>query len=723
MYQAFADTYRVTFDDTTLPPSATWLDVTPTNSIFNVDPMLFTDPTWGRTFAGGLDGACSIMSYSDDDGATWTPMGNPCVATLDHQSIASGPWADGIVPVDALSDRAVYYCAQAGAVTCAISYDGGLTFAPGTAIECQGISPGLHGSLHVAASGYLYVPIRACETSDNTECYYDSALSWTYCHGDPAVAVSRDNGVTWSYQLMPDAVGPTKGFDNAVTSATSGRLYTAWNDADGFTYAGTSTDDGASWQSLGRVSNVPVTSFTEVVAGDDDRVSVIYLGSYDGAGDSVGHEPTFAGVWHLYVSTSYDGGATWSTVQATQDPVQRGHICADGTGCAAGRNLLDFIDAQMDGEGRLVVAIADGCVDACASGAVAQSDAAYATIVRQFAGSRLLAAFDPEEVVAAAPAQPVLRAFGGDDRVDLSWSAPFNNGAAISGYTLYRDGAVLATLDPTTVAYADTAVANGNTYSYALTASNSVGTSAMSVAVTVTPEHEEAIDVPELSANEAYEGDFSQGGDADYYRVYIAPGVTQLDIILDGPACLPGVVVCTEDLDLYARKGALPTDDEYDCRPFATGSDETCSYPTPMPGYYYVRVVDFMGTAPSYRLTASIPTSGGDTTTLTNGQTAHASFEGAEEVIYSFELSSATTLDVVLSGPDCATDLVFCLDDIDMYVSHGAIPTDETYDCRPYNTGSEESCHFDAPAAGTWYVRLVDYGGTSPSFDLTASWS
>ena len=36
----------------------------------------------------------------------------------------------------------------------------------------------------------------------------------------------------------------------------------------------------------------------------------------------------FTGEWHLYIAHTYDGGATWTLVDATPtDPVQRGSIC------------------------------------------------------------------------------------------------------------------------------------------------------------------------------------------------------------------------------------------------------------------------------------------------------------------------------------------------------------------------------------------------------------
>src|SRR5438067_2469170 len=71
LFQAGVQTFRVAFDDAA--GTATWTDVTPAQtSVSNNDPVLATDPVTGRTFAGGLDGDCSVLAYTDDAGATWS---------------------------------------------------------------------------------------------------------------------------------------------------------------------------------------------------------------------------------------------------------------------------------------------------------------------------------------------------------------------------------------------------------------------------------------------------------------------------------------------------------------------------------------------------------------------------------------------------------------------------------------------------------------------------
>lgn len=46
----------------------------------------------------------------------------------------------------------------------------------------------------------------------------------------------------------------------------------------------------------------------------------------------------------------------------------------------------------------------------------------------------------------------------------------------------------------------------------------------------------------------------------------------------------------TGDVDLYVRRGSLPTTTAYDCSPYITGNNETCTFTLPTAGRYYVSV-------------------------------------------------------------------------------------------------------------------------------------
>src|SRR5581483_3337423 len=156
-FQSYTSTYKINFSTT--PP--TWSGVTPLyTGVFNIDPILFTDSQAGRTFAGGLNGQCSILAYTDSDGASWTPMTNSCASpAYDHETIGMGPWHNP-PPAGATYGRGVYYCAQEDVEQCAVSTNGGLSFGPGVPLS-TGCS-GLVGHVKVAPDGTVVVPAANC---------------------------------------------------------------------------------------------------------------------------------------------------------------------------------------------------------------------------------------------------------------------------------------------------------------------------------------------------------------------------------------------------------------------------------------------------------------------------------------------------------------------------------------------------------------------------------
>ena len=131
-----------------------------------------------------------------------------------------------------------------------------------------------------------------------------------------------------------------------------------------------------------------------MVAGDDTRAAMFFIGTPT-EGDT--QDNKFAGVWHAYVASTLDGGNTWGLTDATpKDPVQIGKICLGGIACKGGRNLLDFNDAVVDKEGRLVGVFADGCLAPKCDEKSASNVSTHSliTIIRQSGGPRLFSEFD-----------------------------------------------------------------------------------------------------------------------------------------------------------------------------------------------------------------------------------------------------------------------------------------------------------------------------------------
>jgi hypothetical protein len=430
-------TFRVTFNDTVSPPTATWTDVTDlTQGVTTLDPIGFMDgtttsgttapnPGIHRWFSTQLLAACSDMVYTDDDGGSnaptdWThSQGCPVLNGPDHETVGAGPYPASSVIPHPLWPHAVYYCSQAvAAALCGRSDNGGLSFGAGMPIYVltnEGVSAGpgqcsgLHGHLRVAPDGTVYVPNKDCQDINGK--------------AHPGVAISKDAGITWKVSTIPDGVPHSPGSDPSVAAATDNTVYYAYqsDNGNGGSHAmiAISKDDGTTWApsvDVGAPFGIQNIEFPEVVAGDGNRAAFAFLGTTTDGSDQAAN---FAGVWFLYVSFTYDGGKSWITVNATpNDPVQRGEICTSGTTCGTSRNLLDFNDITVDRSGRVLVAYSDGCVAACAlPGGNSSStgfDSSLGTIARQNCTTKgllntgLFSAFDATGFI-GCPAPTVAR--------------------------------------------------------------------------------------------------------------------------------------------------------------------------------------------------------------------------------------------------------------------------------------------------------------------------
>ena len=468
--------YRATFDDCSSPANPNWeakpllLASTPRAA---GDPILFTDHDTGRTFVSQLEGltpAGSSTDITDDDGDNFTPSeGSSLPSDLDHQTFGGGIFhSGGLGPITAYPN-AVYYASQSVAdARAAVSQDGGVTFGPGFPMYTINDCAGLHGHIKVSPKdGTVYVPNVGC----------GGALPFHDLDAKQAVIVSEDNGMTWNIRPIPDSTTHGNGNeqntrlqtrDPSVTIDADGTVYFVYQAEDRLTEVtsaadkagdthpkvAVSHDKGVTWEpSIDVGANVlngaPIknATFVTATAGTSGRAAVAFFGTETGGnnwacGDSddcsgdTGLFPRdpFAGVWYLYISTTFDGGKTWTTQNVTPgDPIQRGGICGGST-C---RNLLDFMDLQIDKEGRILVAGEDGCIGACVQGG-ANSFTAKGFITRQSGGKRMLAQFDPVEPAVAGAPGVTAAMDGAKTKVQLSWQAPDDGGSTITAYKIYR---------------------------------------------------------------------------------------------------------------------------------------------------------------------------------------------------------------------------------------------------------------------------------------------
>jgi hypothetical protein len=363
-----------------------WTDATPTlaNSgrvpaaPTSLDPYVYADPATGRLFNIDLNlAAGGFLSWSDDGAQTWTS--NPACCGLpvdDHQTLFAGP-ATTLVATPLYPGRIVYFCVnQIASSSCTRSLDGGLTFsAPVSAfpgVEPRTDSPqsslcgGLHGHGHASeATGTVFLPKGQC--------------------GIPTVARSDDNGLTWEVIRLSDSYG-INGHEAIVSTDRAGNVYYFFLDGNTLPRLAVSTDDGRTWSEPMNVTAPGVTTakFPSIVAGEDGHIAFLYVGSTTPVGSHLDEREDCNApqgqqcplkypaerenaTWSTYVGFSLDAlsaDPVFATVTAhpADDPVMRGS-CA-GRCQVNGGGMYDFLDIDVHPlTGQVWVAYVDNCND------------------------------------------------------------------------------------------------------------------------------------------------------------------------------------------------------------------------------------------------------------------------------------------------------------------------------------------------------------------------
>src|SRR5205807_3392342 len=219
----------------------------------------------------------------------------------------------------------------------------------GTTTQCGG----LHGHLHVAPNGTAWLPVNQC-------------------NGKQGGALTTDAGTTWQEFIVTGAVSQQNGADPSIAIDSDSTVYYAYvnnepvaqgQPPEGHARVKVSKDGGKTWINdfdLGASHGIKNAVEIEAVGGSSGRAAVGFIGT-DLPGDYQANE--FPGYWYVFIATTYDGGRTWSTINATpNDPVQsRTGVWQQGGG-HDDRNLLDFNEITVDDRGRVLYGYSDGCV-------------------------------------------------------------------------------------------------------------------------------------------------------------------------------------------------------------------------------------------------------------------------------------------------------------------------------------------------------------------------
>ncbi|MGH2735465.1 MAG: hypothetical protein ACRDKZ_07795 [Actinomycetota bacterium] len=330
--------------------------------LLSFDPYVYLDDRTDRLFTIDLTVACSYLSYTDDDGKSWTTNPLACgVPVNDHQTLFAGP------PVDSPTvgyRNIVYYCFNdVLSSTCTKSLDGGITFSPTGAPAYPGFDPaagndlcgGLHGHGYVDRRGWVFIPKGHC--------------------GQPWLSISKDEGRSWTrVQVARNGVAH---HEASVGVDRAGNIYYLWVAADRLPYLSVSKNNGKSWTKPVMVGapRVNETNLPSLAVGRRGAVAVAYYGTTNGPGAPFKNEVECDAItscpdpkaydkstWNAYVTVSNRALSRSPLLYSTtvNDP---GQPLIKGT-CGPGRckAAYDFIDVVIDRRGTAWTAIVDGCL-------------------------------------------------------------------------------------------------------------------------------------------------------------------------------------------------------------------------------------------------------------------------------------------------------------------------------------------------------------------------
>jgi len=178
------------------------------------------------------------------------------------------------------------------------------------------------------------------------------------------------------------------------------------------------------------------------------------------------------------------------------------------------------------------------------------------------------------------------------------------------------------------------------------------------------------------------------------FRMEVPTAATNISFVINGG---------TGDADLYVKFGSKPTDSIYDCRPYAGGNNESCNV-TASGGTYYVRVKGYSAFS-GLSLVGNYIAGSGSGNNVIDRTESNISVGTWRWEHFTQELNEDyTSFTVTMSGGS---------GDVDLYVRHGAESSRRRYDCRSNDSGNNESCTFDAPKVGSWYIDLYGYSAAS----------
>jgi hypothetical protein len=323
----------------------------PTHPV-SLDPILHVDKDTGRVFTNNIPPSltCQPISFTDNAGKDWTNTG--ICGHFDHQNMFSGPPRTS--PTVGYPNL-VYYCAinlvmlsgSSTATTCSKSLDGGLTW------------------VHTGGPAYL-TPFPPREDQTGTICNGAVGHGFTdrkgivylprvWC-GQPYLAISRDEGLTWDRVQVNKTVGGVY-HEAGVVADRDGNIYYTWMGRNELPYLAISRNGGKSFGKPMMIAapGVKRGSLPAIDMGDDGKIAIVYAGS------TTKSKKEADWTWNGYITMTTNALAKRpvfysGSINDPDDPLTVGD-------CGSERctTLGDFFDVAIGPDGTPWAAFVDGC--------------------------------------------------------------------------------------------------------------------------------------------------------------------------------------------------------------------------------------------------------------------------------------------------------------------------------------------------------------------------
>jgi len=335
--------------------------------LLSLDPYTYvdnpkSDRDFSRVFTIDLTVACAYLSFTDNNGKSWTTNPLLCGRPVnDHQTLFGGP---PVVSPTVGYPHILYYCWNDVATSsCQKSLDGGITWTATGSPAFPGVDPaaeeegfggvsgfcgGLHGHGFVDDNGTVYIPKGHC--------------------GQPWLSMSKDEGRTWERVQVAKNGAPEH--EASVAADSAGNIYYTYVAQDRLPYLVVSKDKGKTWSKPMMIGAPGLTeaNLPSLALGAKGKIAIAYMGTTNGptGPPQDREEDQYAKTtWNGYMTTTADALSKTpvfysASVNDPKDPFIRGS-CGPGR-CKA---VYDFIDVIIDRNGRAWSAWVDGCIAVC----------------------------------------------------------------------------------------------------------------------------------------------------------------------------------------------------------------------------------------------------------------------------------------------------------------------------------------------------------------------